>query len=148
MLSNRKPAHRQDKVQLIDATQWSRPLRKNLDKKNCELSDDDIARICDTFHEFEDTEQSKIFPNAAFGYWKVTVERPLRLAGIAPERAHTPKEIKALKDTAERADDAPPVIRKIHKKGTAADPLRGLFETTIGGKPGGGRHGAVQAIRG
>ncbi len=134
VLTNRKPRHRQGKVQLIDATQWYKPLRKNLGKKNCELSDEDIARICDTFLKFEDTEQSKIFPNAAFGYWKVTVERPLRLKGIDPERAYTPKEIKALKETAERADDAPPVIRRIHKKGTAADPLRGLFEATIGGK--------------
>jgi type I restriction enzyme M protein len=135
VLTNRKPAHRQGKVQLIDATQWFKPLRKNLGKKNCELSDEDIARICDTFLKFEETEQSKIFPNAAFGYWKVTVERPLRLKGIDPERAYTPKEVKALKETAERADDAPPVIRKIHKKGTAADPLRGLFEATLGGKP-------------
>jgi type I restriction enzyme M protein len=45
------------------------------------------------------------------------------------------KEIKALKETAERADEVPPVLRKIHKKGTPADPLRGLFEATIGGKP-------------
>lgn len=135
VLTNRKPAHRQGKVQLIDATQWFKPLRKNLGKKNCELSDEDIARICEAFLKFEETEQSKLFPNAAFGYWKVTVERPLRLKGIDPERAYTPKEIKALKETAERADDAPPVIRKIHKKGTAADPLRGLFEATIAGKP-------------
>ena len=135
VLTNRKPAHRQGKVQLIDATQWFKPLRKNLGKKNCELSDDDIARICDAFLKFEETEQSKLFPNAAFGYWKVTVERPLRLKGIEPERAYAPKEIKALKETAERADDAPPVIRKIHKTGTAADPLRGLFEAAIGGKP-------------
>jgi type I restriction enzyme M protein len=135
VLTNRKPAHRQGKVQLIDATQWYKPLRRNLGKKNCELSDDDIARICDTFLKFEETGQSKLFPNAAFGYWKVTVERPLRLKGIDLERAYAPKEIKALKETAERADDAPPVIRKIHKKGTAADPLRGLFEATIGGKP-------------
>ena len=135
VLTNRKPAHRQGKVQLIDATQWSRPLRKNLGKKNCELADDDITRICDTFLKFEQTEQSKLFPNAAFGYWKVTVERPLRLAGIDAERAYSPKEIKALKDAAERADDAPPVIRKIHRKGTAADPLRGLFDATIAGKP-------------
>jgi type I restriction enzyme M protein len=134
VLSNRKPEHRQGKVQLIDATQWYKPLRKNLGKKNCELSDEDIARICDTFLKFEETEQSKIFPNEAFGYWKVTVERPLRLRGIDPERAYTPKEIKALKETAERADDAPPVIRKIHKQGTAPDPLRGLFEATIGTK--------------
>src|SRR6185437_4989513 len=135
VLSNRKPQRRRGQVQLIDATQWFTPLRKNLGKKNCELSDDDIARISDTFLAFKETEQSKIFPNAAFGYWKVTVERPLRLKRIDRERAYTPKEIKALKETSERATDAPPVIRRIHRKGTAADPLRGLFETRIGGKP-------------
>ena len=135
VLTNRKPVHRQGRVQLIDATQWSKPLRKNLGKKNCELSDEDITRICETFLAFQDTEQSKIFPNAAFGYWKVTVERPLRVKGIDGERAYTPKEIKVLKETGERADDAPAVIRKIHKKGTPADPLRGLFATTVGGKP-------------
>ena len=79
VISNRKAKHRKGKVQLIDATQWFKPLRKNLGKKNCELSDDDIQRICDTFLAFQETEQSKIFPNEAFGYWKVTVERPLRL---------------------------------------------------------------------
>jgi type I restriction enzyme M protein len=144
VLTNRKPAHRQGRVQLIDATQWFKPLRKNLGKKNCELADEDIQRICDTFVAFEETEQSKIFPNAAFGYWKVTVERPLRLKGIDPERPYKPAEIKKLKESHERlpeasaqagAEDAPPVIRKIHKKGTAADALRGLFATTLGGKP-------------
>ena len=135
VLTNRKPAHRKGHVQLIDATQWFKPLRKNLGKKNCELSEEDIQRICDTFLKFEDSEQSKIFPNAAFGYWKVTVERPLRLKGIDPERAYSPKEIKALKEGTERSEDAPPVIRKIHKKDTAADPLRGLFSRTIGGRP-------------
>ncbi len=79
VLSNRKPEHRKGEVQLIDATQWFKPLRKNLGKKNCELSPEDIQRICDTHLAFKETEQSKVFPNAAFGYWKVTVERPLRL---------------------------------------------------------------------
>jgi type I restriction enzyme M protein len=135
VLSNRKPEHRVGRVQLIDATQWFKPLRKNLGKKNCELSEDDIQRICDTFVNFRETEQSKIFVNAAFGYWKVTVERPLRLKGIDSERAYTPKEIKALKETAERVDDAPAVIKKIHKKCINAAPLRGLFAGTIDGKP-------------
>ncbi|MDE2058482.1 MAG: SAM-dependent DNA methyltransferase [candidate division NC10 bacterium] len=147
VLTNRKPAHRKGKVQLIDATAWFKPLRKNLGKKNCELSEEDIQRICDTFLQFEESEQSKIFPNEAFGYWKVTVERPLRLKGIDPNRAYTPKEVKALVGArhavplqhavpaAARSDDAPPVIKKIHKKGTAPDPLRGLFPTTIDGKP-------------
>ena len=81
-------------------------------------------------------EPSKIFPNAAFGYAKVTVERPLRLAGIDPERAWAPKEIKALRESAERDESAPPVIRKLHKAGkTDADPLHGLFPVTIDGKP-------------
>jgi type I restriction enzyme M protein len=79
VLSNRKPEHRKGKVQLIDASQWFKPLRKNLGKKNCELGPDDIERIGSTFLDFKETPESKIFPNAAFGYWKVTVERPLRL---------------------------------------------------------------------
>jgi type I restriction enzyme M protein len=79
VLSNRKAAQRVGQVQLIDATQWFRPLRKNLGKKNCELAPDDIERISRTFLDFRETPESKIFPNAAFGYWKVVVERPLRL---------------------------------------------------------------------
>jgi type I restriction enzyme M protein len=79
VLSNKKPAHRKGQVQLIDATQWFKPLRKNLGKKNCELSPQDIQRISQVFLEFKETPESKIFGNAAFGYWKVTVERPLRL---------------------------------------------------------------------
>ena len=81
VLTNRKPEHRRGKVQLIDATKWFRPLRKNLGKKNCELGPEDIERVCKTFLDFEETEESKIFDNEAFGYWKVTVERPLRLGG-------------------------------------------------------------------
>ena len=135
VLSNRKPEHRLGRVQLIDATEWHRPLRKNLGMKNCELSQADIRRICDTFLTFEETEQSKIFPNQAFGYWKVTVERPLRLEGIDPERVYTVKEIKALKEEAERSETAPPVIRRVRKPGVYADPLRGLFPTTVDGKP-------------
>jgi type I restriction enzyme M protein len=92
VLTNRKPTHRRGNVQLIDATAWLKPLRKNLGKKNCELAEDDIRRICDTFLAFQETEQSKIFPNDAFGYWKVTVERPLRLKGIDPGHAYSPKE--------------------------------------------------------
>ena len=135
VLSNRKSEHRRGRVQLIDATQWSRPLRKNLGSKNCELSGDDIRRVCDVFLAFEETEESKIFLNEAFGYWKVTVERPLRLKGIDPERAYKAKEIKALKDEGERSETAPPVIKRVHRRGARPDPLRGLFAATVNGKP-------------
>ena len=135
VLTNRKPEHRQSKVQLINATEWHRPLRKNLGKKNCELGEADIQRICDTFLAFEESEQSKIFDNAAFGYYKVTVERPLRLEGTDPNRAYKAAEIKKLRENCERSETAPPVIKKIHKRGTEADPLRGRFEATVNGKP-------------
>ena len=79
VLTNKKPIHRKGQVQLIDASKWFKPLRKNLGKKNCELAPDDIERICSTFLDFKETPESKIFPNAGFGYWKVLVERPLRL---------------------------------------------------------------------
>ena len=95
--------------------------------RNCELAAADIERIVETFLAFEETPQSKIFPNAAFGYHKLTVERPLRLPGIDADRAYKASEIKKMRETAAPAPDAAPVIRKIHRGGVAPDPLRGLF---------------------
>lgn len=79
VLTNRKADHRKGKVQLVDASDWYKPLRKNLGKKNCELSEEHINSISAVLLDSKETEQSKFFPNKAFGYWKVTVERPLRL---------------------------------------------------------------------
>ena len=135
VLTNRKPEHRKGRVQLIDASAWYQPLRKNLGKKNCELGEADIKRICDTFLAFEESEQSKIFPNEAFGYWKVTAERPLRLVGAEPGRVYKTNELKQLKESSERSEEAPPIIKKIHKQSTRPDPLHGLFQTSINGKP-------------
>jgi type I restriction enzyme M protein len=86
VVSNRKEERRRGKVQLIDATSRSTPLRKNLGKRNVSISDEQIAAIVAEFMAFEETETSKIFPNEAFGYWKVAVERPLRLRVDIPER--------------------------------------------------------------
>lgn len=80
VLANRKAAHRKGKVQLIDASGWSQPLRRNLGKKNCELSEADIQSILDLYlGKAQETAQSKWFDTQEFGYWKITVERPLRL---------------------------------------------------------------------
>lgn len=80
LLTNRKSKERKGKVQLIDATAWRVPLRRNLGKKNCEFSEEHIHTITDLILHPAPTEQSKLFPNEAFGYWKVAVDRPLRLA--------------------------------------------------------------------
>ena len=99
------------------------------------MSDEDIRCICDKFLAFKETEQSKIFANADFGYWKVTVERPLRFRDIDPQRAYTPKEIKALKAEGRVDPTGYPVIRKIYKTGKfKPDPIHGLFDATVSGK--------------
>ena len=87
VLSNRKAAApaRQSAVDRRDAmvrAAAEEPGRQELRRCRAE----DVRRICDVFEASEETEESKIFPNEAFGYWKVTVERPLRLEGIDPER--------------------------------------------------------------
>jgi type I restriction enzyme M protein len=89
VLTNHKPEHRRGKMQLIDATAWSKPLRKNLGKKNCELDEDDRRRVTEAFLDFAESEHSKVFPNAAFGHWKITVERPLRLRVDLSEPSRT-----------------------------------------------------------
>jgi type I restriction enzyme M protein len=114
IVSNRKPAHRKGKVQLIDASSFWRKMRKSLGSKRKELGEADIATITKLFGGFTeaqlatvfDAEEneiaktvvgegihaptaseggkvklaplSRIFPNEAFGYRAITVERPLR----------------------------------------------------------------------
>jgi type I restriction enzyme M protein len=99
VLSNRKKGtKREGKVQLIDATEWYGKLRKNLGKKNCQLTQADIERITHLFLNFEETEKSKIFDNQDFGYHKIIVERPLRLTfQVTPERMAQFKEVAAKK---------------------------------------------------
>ncbi len=64
----------------------------------------------------------------------MTVERPLRIEGADPDRVYKAAEIRTLKESGERSADAPPVLRKVHKRGTEVDPLRGLFVATVNGR--------------
>ncbi|MFC8960796.1 N-6 DNA methylase [Bacillus subtilis] len=80
VVTNRKAAHRNGKVQLIDATNLKSPLRKHLGNKNCELTPDLRKQISDLLINFDENDYSKIFDNQEFGYHKVTIERPLRLS--------------------------------------------------------------------
>lgn len=110
VLSNRKPEARRGKTQLIDATTWFKPLRKNLGKKNCELGEEDKARILDLFLNFTESEQSKIFPNETFGYSKIVVERPLRLL-VMLDAGNLERFAVACKEQKEEA--IIPVIREV-----------------------------------
>lgn len=106
LLSNNKPSHRKGKVQLIDASELYRKLRKNLGAKNCEFAPDHIAHITRLYLDMPDHTAekllSKIFDNSDFGYYKVTVERPLRLAAqFTPERIAPLRFIPALSEIME-----------------------------------------------
>jgi type I restriction enzyme M protein len=88
ILSNNKSKLRQGKVQLIDAGQLYRKLRKNLGNKNCEFAPEHITQIVDVYNNMQAIDKavdaqdgiaSKLFDNADFGYYKVTIERPKRL---------------------------------------------------------------------
>ena len=87
VLSNKKTKSRKGKVQLIDASQRFRKLRKNLGQKNCEFSPDHIEEITNLYLDMPESDVSKVFDNADFGYYKVTVERPARKAAqFSPEK--------------------------------------------------------------
>ncbi|WP_299799191.1 class I SAM-dependent DNA methyltransferase [uncultured Maribacter sp.] len=86
ILSNNKAANRKGKVQLIDAGQLYRKLRKNLGNKNCEFSPKHITSIVNTYtnmsvaeREGEQGISAQVFDNTDFGYYKATIERPKRL---------------------------------------------------------------------
>jgi type I restriction enzyme M protein len=137
VLTNRKEERRKGKVQLINATDWFTPLRKNLGEKGVELSAGDIEKVLKTVEAFDgadDPDHSMVFDNEDFGYSKIVVERPLRIVGADAGRVYKAAEIKELKANGERSDDAPPIIKKALPIGTKPDPLHGLFEVTIDGK--------------
>ena len=52
-------------------------MKRNLGDKNTFISDNHIRHIVELYTDFDENEHSKIYPNAFFGYTKVTVERPL-----------------------------------------------------------------------
>ncbi len=77
ILDNTKPPERRGKVQLIDATGFWTKIRKNLGAKNREIGAADREQIIKLYDDFAETKHSKIFDITDFGYWTITVERPL-----------------------------------------------------------------------
>ncbi len=79
VVTNRKSAERRGKVQLVDARELWVKMRKSLGEKRKQISEAQIEEITRLYGEFQEGERVKIFPNEAFGYQRITVERPLRL---------------------------------------------------------------------
>ncbi|MCX4748144.1 type I restriction-modification system subunit M [Kitasatospora sp. NBC_01287] len=79
VLDNNKAAERTGRVQLIDGSGRYTKMRKSLGSKRVEISHDDRAAILADYDAFEESGTSKVFDNEDFGYWTITIERPLRL---------------------------------------------------------------------
>jgi type I restriction enzyme M protein len=79
IVTNRKSPQRRGKVQLVDARECSVKARKSLGEKRKEISAEQIETITRLYGDFVEGEHVKIFPSEAFGYLRITVERPLRL---------------------------------------------------------------------
>jgi type I restriction enzyme M protein len=79
VVTNRKAPARRGKVQLVDAREYFVKMRKSLGQKRKEISAKQIEEITRLYGDFEEGEKVKIFPNEAFGFLRITVERPLRL---------------------------------------------------------------------
>jgi type I restriction enzyme M protein len=87
IVTNRKRPERQGHVQLIDARNLYRKMKKSLGNKRNELAPEDIATVTHMYESFAEGELSKILPNEFFGYRKITVERPLRVRYDVTEKA-------------------------------------------------------------
>ncbi|RMI01742.1 type I restriction-modification system subunit M [Stutzerimonas nitrititolerans] len=97
VLSNHKAAVRQGKVQLIDGSQHFAKMRKSLGSKRQYITEEQISDLVRLYGRFEETAQSKIFPVEAFGYRRITVERPLRLNfQVSSRRIEKVREEKAI----------------------------------------------------
>ena len=86
ILSNHKEDRRKGRIQLIDATKMKSPLRRNMGKKNCEFTSEIRTEILRLFLEMEESDVSRVFRNEDFGYWSLTVDRPLRLRVIPDKK--------------------------------------------------------------
>ena len=101
VISNHKPTERKGKVQLINAIDFSKKMSKSLGNKRNEITKKQIAEITKIYGEFQSNEYSKIFDNKAFGYAKVTVERPERntKGQVVTDKKGNPKPDSSLRDT-------------------------------------------------
>ncbi|XOV94594.1 MAG: N-6 DNA methylase [Bacteroidota bacterium] len=99
IVTNKKEKHRQGKVQLINATSLSSPMKRSLGNKRKEISNSQIREITEVYTKFEEGPYSKIYDNDYFGYFQVTVEQPLEENGsVVRDKNGNPKPDSSKRD--------------------------------------------------
>ena len=118
ILTNEKTPERQNKVQLIDATEEYDKIRKSLGNKRNTITDKHIEKIKEYYNTLENTDNVKIFDTEDFGYTKVVVERPLqRNYQVTEERLDNLYSIAAFKKLAESKNKNPDEKQNEEKQG-------------------------------
>jgi len=145
LVTNRKPPERRGKVQLIDGSRFFRRMKKGLNNKRNEITEEQTRQLTRIYGEGRDGETdealangntgprivSRIFENREFGYLRVTVERPLRMNFEAsPERLARLDDMKAFAGLAasrKRRDTA--AKHEIEQGRKLQDDIRALIAT-------------------
>lgn len=101
ILTNHKDPKRKGKIQLINAVDLWKKMKKSLGSKRKELGDDDIEKITKAFGSFRKSDMCRMIPNEQFGYSTITVERPLRndKGEVELDKKGNPKPDSSLRDT-------------------------------------------------
>ena len=101
VLTNHKASHRRRKVQLIDARELWRRMRKTLGSKRKEMGPEHIEEVTRLYGAFEEGPLVKIFDTEDFGYTTITVERPERdpKGKVVTDKKGKPKPDSSLRDT-------------------------------------------------
>ncbi len=149
LVTNRKLPERRGKVHLIDGTRFFQKMKKSLNNKRNEITEDQIRFLTRVYGNYQDGETaevqingdtkvrviSRIFENREFGFLKVTVERPLRMNFEA-----TPERIARLDDqtafanlaTSKKRKDAAAAAREIEEGQKQQNTIRDLLATLEG----------------
>ena len=152
LVTNRKPPERRGKVQLIDGTRFFQKMKKSLNNKRNEITEEQIRHLTRVYGNCRDGETAKvevdgetetrvisrIFKNREFGFLKVTVERPLRMNFEAtPERIAKLDEQTAFVNlaTSKKRKDAEAAEREIEEGRKQQDAIRAVLSTLEGSGP-------------
>ena len=144
LVTNRKAPERRGKVQLIDGTRFFQKMKKGLNNKRNEITEDQIRHLTRLYGNYQDGETaevkvngvnetrvvSRLFENREFGFLKVTVERPLRMNFEAtPDRIALLDEQTAFANlaTSKKRKNEAAAAREIEEGQKLQDEIRALL---------------------
>lgn len=104
VLTNKKEQKRRGKIQLVNASGFSKPMRKSLGSKRKFIDKTQIDKIEKIYQSFQESKYSKIFDNTDFGYTKITIERPKNLEELKDDEKF---------ESLDKKDEIAKVLQKI-----------------------------------